>query len=134
MRLACIAAAAVAALGLVRCDNDGVTYSVAEVERAFAAQGLVLREAPGLQDAGENDRILVPRKPSPLVVIVGKTDEEAEEGFAALVSQQTADTYNARRANVVAFSDDRVSAAFRARVRAAMEALPDRGDPVSVAE
>ena len=133
LRLSVVAVAAAVALAGCGGGTDEPTYSRAEVEKAFADHGLALREAPALQEAGENDTILVPRKPSPLVVIVGKTDEEAEEGFEALVSQQTADTYDARRANVVAFSDDRVSAAVRTRIRAALDALPDRGAAVTVA-
>jgi hypothetical protein len=115
------------------CD-DRTTYSTEEVVAAFQRQSytLVPRELPGEARApGEGD-LLTPRAGQPFIVIV-VSDAVANEAWGDYETQQTHESFDVRRANVVVISDSGLAAHQRARVVAAMSALPDRGAAVVVA-
>ena len=76
--------------------------------------------------------MLAPRGGGRFVVVV-TTNSDADEAWPDFERMQDADSLHVRRANVAVFADDGVSATDRARVLAALRALPDRGAPVDVA-
>jgi hypothetical protein len=115
-------------------DSASWTYSTHEVVGAFQRHGytLVVRELPGETRApGEGD-LLTPRSGQPFIVIV-VSNEAANEAWGDYESQQTHDSFDVRRANVVVISDSGLAVRQRDRVLAAMSALPDRGMAVVIA-
>jgi hypothetical protein len=115
------------------------TYSAEEVQVAFEAQGLVLHErVPPTGSVptpwGSGRKLLVPRSGAPFYVYVASaTDaEQLWSMLTAHVPEQGSDTFDARRANVVASSDGGLAVRDRERVEAALEALPDKGSSVDV--
>jgi hypothetical protein len=116
------------------CGGDSQTYSVEETKAAFTGQDYVLESAYWFGAAAERDgqAILAPRDGGHFVVVV-TTDSDATEAWPDFERMQDADSFDVRRANVAVFADDGVSATDRARVLAALRALPDRGASVDVA-
>lgn len=110
-RLLTVALLTVAVAG---CGGDGATYSTEEVVEAFRQQGYMLTVPTTLPegfDAGEGD-LLTPKGWQPFMVIVG-TNEEAGEAWPSFESQQTEESFDARRANVIVISDAAVRAVGR---------------------
>ncbi|HWG57285.1 MAG TPA: hypothetical protein VNT58_12280, partial [Gaiellaceae bacterium] len=68
----------------------------------------------------------------PFLVVVG-SDGAVDDGWRDYSSQQTRDSFDARRANVLVISDSGLAPAQRERVLAALSSLPDRGAAVVVA-
>jgi len=125
-------------LSIAGCGGDDVsrTYSVDEVLRAFsvARYPLVEKPPPAGTAAAAEGTYLVPKKSAPLVVVVG-TDQGADEAWPGYISVGgDEDSLTARRANVVAISDGGLTSRAKARVRSAMNELPDRGHTVDVLE
>ena len=140
MKLLLALALAVAALSSACGASD--TYRVGEVQSVFEGQGLDLHEGelpPSPTGTSINEinpwasgnTILVPHGDAPLFVFVGSATD-AEDVWSMYASQQGADTFDARRANVVAVSDGGLTAPDRVRVKAALESLPDKGSAVVV--
>jgi hypothetical protein len=133
-----LAALAAATVGLAGCGT-AETYNADEVRVAFAKAGYTLHEpsTPASVAAAEQfgtrvPTILLPIGGEPFTVFVG-TITDAEEVWFRYQSQQGDGTFDARRANVIVISDSGLTSAQRAQVRAALEALPDRGGPVQIA-
>jgi hypothetical protein len=61
------------------------------------------------------------------------SDAAADKAWGDYDSQQTSDSFDARRANVVVISDSGLAVRQRQRVLGAMSSLPDRGAPVVIA-
>ena len=78
------------------------------------------------------DAYLVP-KSGPNFVVVVANDAEADQAWSDYERLQDADSFDARRANVVVVSDDGPPAREQKRIVAALAALPDRGSPVEIA-
>jgi hypothetical protein len=125
---------AVLTVAITGCD-DSARYSTEEVIAAFQRQGytLVTRLSfPGEATApGESD-VLSPRGEQPFTVFV-LSDTVADEAWGDYESQQTHESFDVRRANVVVISDSGLGIRQRDRVLAAMSALPDRGAAVVIA-
>jgi hypothetical protein len=113
--------------------SDRPTYSTDEVIDAFKRHGftLIARELPGQTAAGEGD-LLTPRDGQSFTVVV-TSDAAADDAWSAYESQQTRDSFDVRRANVVVLSDSGLAARQRERILAAMSSLPDRGAATVVA-
>jgi hypothetical protein len=125
---------AVLTVAITGCD-DSATYSTEEVIAAFQRQGYTLvprLSFPGEATApGESD-VLSPRREQPFTVFV-LSDAVADEAWGDYESQQTHESFDVRRANVVVISDSGLAVRQRNRVLAAMSALPDRGAAVVIA-
>jgi uncharacterized protein (DUF1697 family) len=100
--------------------GDTRSYSRAEVERAFAKYGFELHAA--VQSG--NGAILTPTTREPFIVIVAETDKDAAKSYDELRSQETNESFDARRGNVVVTSDEGTSRAVRRRIEAALAELP----------
>jgi hypothetical protein len=84
----------------------------------------------GLNASGA--KLFQPRSQDYYVVIV-LPDDVAEKAWRAYVAAgPDANTFNARRGNVLVAADNSVSADTRKRIVAALAALPDRGDRVMI--
>jgi hypothetical protein len=116
------------------CGGDSQTYSVEETKAAFTEQDYVLESAYWFGAVAERDgqAVLSPRGGGRFVVVV-TTDSDADGAWPDFERMQDADSFDVRRANVAVFADDGASATDRARVLAALRALPDRGASVDVA-
>jgi hypothetical protein len=115
-----------------------MTYSADEVLKAFDAEAypLVVRPPPAGTPAAAEGTILLPKGGSgtALAVFVS-TDQGTDEAWADYVRLGgDEDSLTVRRANVLAISDGDLSSRAKQRVRAAMNALPDKGYPVDVVE
>jgi hypothetical protein len=125
---------AVLTVAITGCD-DSATYSTEEVIAAFQRQGYTLvprLSFPGEATApGESD-MLSPRGEQPFTVFV-LSDAVADEAWGDYESQQTHESFDVRRANVVVISDSGLAVRQHDRVLAAMSALPDRGAAVVIA-
>lgn len=80
---------------------------------------------------GSGPTTLVPRGDVPFFVFVGSA-ADADEVWSMYQSQRASGTFDVRRGNVFAISDAGLTAPDRARVKAALSSLPDRGSPVLV--
>ena len=121
-------------VAITGCD-DSATYSTEEVVAAFQRQGYTLvplLSFPGNATVpGESD-VLAPRGEQPFTVSV-LSNGVADEAWGDYESQQTHESFDVRRANVVVISDSGLAIRQRDRVLAAMSALPDRGAAVVIA-
>jgi len=127
-------------VGLLASCGASETYSADETRDAFAQQDYALYEPSRAPPAGAapdpygsgKPTVLLPRGGEPFVVFVFRVTD-AEEVWSRYESQQGAGAFDVRRANVIVISDSGLSSAQRERVKAALEAFPDRGSPVVVA-
>jgi hypothetical protein len=78
------------------------------------------------------EAFLVP-KSGPSFIVVVANDAEADRAWSDYERFQDADSFDARRANVVVVSDAGPPAREQRRIVAALAALPDRGSPVEIA-
>jgi hypothetical protein len=124
MRVA-LAVAVIAALA-AGCDDNGQKFSRSDVEGAFHSQGFDLTapldefstESPG----AFSGVALVPTRGS-FVILVYDHNSDADDAFKIFRSQATSQTFDTRKANVVVYSDEGVTAPMRKRIRAALEEL-----------
>lgn len=120
------------------CGGGAQTYSVEETMGAFARQGyaLVRPDSSRFRYVPEGvalpSGLLVPKSDESLLVFVVR-DSEADAAWSDYERLQDADSFDARRANVVVLSDDGSPAGVRKRILLALAGLPDRGSPVEVA-
>jgi hypothetical protein len=116
--------------------DDIQTYSIAETRDAFGGFDLqvVYADPPGESPRGASLR---PAAGASFLVSVERSDEVMDQGWATSSALWAADgAFAARRANVAVTPNDegpQLSDKDRERVLAALNALPDRGDPVTVA-
>jgi hypothetical protein len=130
--------ACVLALSISGCGSS-LTYSTDDANRAFGRHGIQLvsvddgllppRNGARLVPSGEG--LLQPRSGEDFLVLV-VSDGEANKAWSAYVAVgPAADSFDARRANVLVISDEGVGADARRRILSALAALPDRGDKVA---
>jgi hypothetical protein len=102
----------------------------------FAQQGYELEEPEWYTSADapkrEGQAVLAPRG-DPSFIVVVTTDSEAEEAWPDFERMQDENSFDAWRANVGVFADDRPPRRERLRILAALSELPDRGEPIDVA-
>ena len=131
MRLV-VAALLVAALA-AGCDHSGKTYSRSEVERAFRSQRFELL-APNRPSVLDKEAILTlvdsravdpstAKIGEPVFVLIYDDEKGATDADRALRSQATSETFDVRKGNVVVGSDERVTAPWKKRIRAALAEL-----------
>ena len=108
--------------------GESATYSTEEVANAFQRHGytLVVRALPQATVAAREGDLLTPRGGQPFIVIVA-SNRAADETWSDYESQQTRESFDARRANVVVISDSGLAPRQRTRVLAALSSLADRG-------
>jgi len=130
-RFLAIAALSVAVAGC----GDSATYSRDEVVDAFERHGftLIVRERPDETAAAAEGDLLTPHGGGQPFIVIVASDAAADEAWSDYESQQTRDSFDVRRANVVVISDSGLGAGQRERVLASMSSLPDRGMAVVVA-
>ena len=121
-------------IALAGCRGERPAYSTEEVVEAFQRQGYTLAASqfPEESAAAREGHLLTPRGGQPFLVVVG-SDGAVDDGWRDYSSQQTLDSFDARRANVLVISDSGLAPAQRERVLAALSSLPDRGAAVVVA-
>ena len=114
------------------------TYNAEEARAAFETQGWVLVEPPPDPSGSALNPLesgkptfLTPREGAPFFVFVG-TATDADDVWAGYEPDHGPRAFDARRANVIVLSDQRLDASQRRQIRAALAALPDRGSPVVV--
>ena len=114
--------------------GESATYSTEEVVDAFERHGymLVVRALPDDTAAAREGDLLTPRGGQPFIVVVA-SDAAADEAWPDYESQQTRDSFDVRRANVIVISDSGLGASQRERVLATLSSLPDRGAAVVIA-
>jgi hypothetical protein len=128
-------AVAVICVSVAACSgDDSPKYSTDEVVDAFERHGYVLVpfDLPVRGTTPVPGSLLRSEGREPFAVMVG-SDREADEAWSAFESQQTDETFDARRANVVVSSDSGLRATDRRRILAALASLPDRGPEVLTA-
>lgn len=120
--------------------GESTTYSTEEVAQAFQRHGyaLVVRKLPQQTFAGRpvevgQGDLLTPTGGDPFIVIVARSNAFVDVFWPDYESQQSENTFDVRRANVVVISDSGLAAGQRARVLAAFSSLPDRGAAVVIA-
>jgi hypothetical protein len=125
---------AVLTIAVAGCGGESATYSTEEVVDAFQRQRytLIVRALPEETATAREGDLLAPSGGQPFLVIVA-SDAAADEAWPDYESQQTRDSFDARRANVVMISDSGLGIAQRERVLAALSSLPDRGAAVVIA-
>lgn len=117
-------------------------YSTDDAKRAFSRYGIQLvsaRDGPlgtrnGAHLAPRGEGLLLPRSDEDFLVLV-LSDGEADKAWGAYVAVgPDADSFDARRSNVLVISDDGVRADVHKRILAALASLPDRGEKVATLE
>jgi hypothetical protein len=132
----CVVASAVCLVASGCGSSD--TYSADDVTQAFGGQRLELsplaNDELGSRQAGldaSGAKLFQPRRLEDYYVVIVLPDDVAAKAWRAYVAAGAdANTFNARRANVLVIADDGVRAETRTRIVAALAALPDRGDKV----
>ena len=115
-------------MALTACGSRSrYSYTRAEVDRAFEAQGfkLVVAGFPGFSGSGL-DVVLRPRKrdsDSFFLVTVHKSDAEAAEAFEPYEQTGTKNTYQGRSGNVLVIADEPISPTVRRRLDAVLNDL-----------
>ena len=111
-------------------DSNHATYSVDEVVAAFADHGFVLVKVEDNTPAAGRETILASRNAEKFAVGV-TTDAAAADTWKQYVSLGPGpDSLDLKRANVLALSDSGLTSSQKRAVRAAIAALPDRGDEI----
>jgi hypothetical protein len=121
-----VAAAALALLA--GCGGERSSYTKGDVQKAFAGQGFELGTPEAFNKVTPSSgTLLIPRSGEQFMVTVGP-NSEADAGWADYERLgAVADSFDARRVNVVVISDGGMTAKQIERVLAALAALPDRG-------
>ncbi len=134
VQIAAVALATCLIVITIGCRRDTETYSADTVRAAFGRHGYELRawHAAAEDGAPRAETPLIPRSGEPFAVYIA-SDEDAEEAWPDFKAQRATDSFDARRANVMAISDGGLQRADRTRIVAALESLPDRGEPVMTA-
>ena len=134
-RVLLLAALAVVAAG---CGTNA-TYDTDEVVHVFEQHGFTLRSGYPFGstretvDAHDGDLLMpTPRSRAEFIVLVS-SNAAADDAWQVYESQQTPDSFDARRANVMVISDTGLSMSQRRRVLGALSSLPSHGAPVMVA-
>jgi hypothetical protein len=128
-----VAAFAVALAGVACGREDERTYDADDVRAAFRQQGYVLSlvPLPAGSAAAQEGVVLKPAGGAAFRVYVG-TDRGAEEAWPDYVRLKSS---SLRRANVlVTGHGGELNARNRSIAQAALEALPDRGEPVEAGD
>jgi len=114
--------------------GESATYSTEEVIAAFTRHRYALapRALPKETVAAREGALLTPRGGTPFIVVVA-SNAAADEAWPGYQSQQTPDSFAARRGNVVVISESGLGSDQHARIRAALSSLPDRDVAVVIA-
>ena len=121
---------AAAALTLLAGCGERSSYTADDVQKAFAGQGFDLVTPKALdQVLASGGTIFTPRTGESFMVGVGP-NSEVDAGWAADYERVggDADSFDARRVNVVVISDGGLTTKQIQRVLAALASLPDRGE------
>jgi hypothetical protein len=126
---------AVIAMSVAGCGGASATYSTEEVVDAFNRHDYPLIEwkNPASTAAAREGDLLVTTGNQPFFWVAVATDDAAENAWSDYESQQSQDSFTARRGNVVMSSDTGLDASARERILAALFSLPNRGDSVVIA-
>jgi hypothetical protein len=112
------------------CGGGGKTYDRQQVSAAFERHGYRLTEweIPAGSAAAQEGDLLVPIGSRPRFWVAVGTDAGAEEAWPDFEDQQDADSFDARRVNVMVVSDGGMSAGQIERVLAALRSLGSQGE------
>jgi hypothetical protein len=119
--------------------GKSATYDTDEVVAAFKRHGLTLRNGypfgstREIVDAHDGDLLIpTPRSRAEFIVLV-ISNAAADDAWRDYEPQQTPDSFDARRANVMVISDSGLSTSQRRRVLGALSSLASKGAPLMVA-
>ena len=115
---------ALVAVGAIACSSSG-RYSEADVERAFATQGIDLKVGTvgGRTLRKGGDVLLASSSNSYFWVAVIHSNKQARSYYREYTDQKAPGTFDCLKGNVVTFSDEDLDDAHRRQVRAALKAL-----------
>lgn len=112
------------------CGGGAKTYGTEQVSAAFDRHGyrLIGWETRAGSAAAQEGDLLVPAGDRPPFWVAVGTNAGAEEAWPDFERQQNADSFDARRVNVIVGSDGGMSAGEIERVLAALRSLGSQGE------